>query len=333
MFGEHLVEIDKIKLETPVITAPMAGITDKAFREILKSMGAAMVCTEMVSDKALIYSNKNTLELLDIEGEEYPVCVQLFGSEPDVMAKAAKIIYSKGAHMIDINMGCPAPKIVRNGEGSALMRNPELAQEIVGAVVRAVPIPVTVKIRKGWDANSVNAVEVARLAEEAGAAAITVHGRTRDQFYTGQADWGIIAEVKKSVTIPVIGNGDIWSPEDGRRMMVETGCDGVMIARGMLGNPWLIKRTVEVLTNSVVSKIPTLEERLTMAERHLDRVVELKGETIGVRQMRKHLAWYIKGLGDAARIRTEINRLTQKREINELFSQYRRILENESVKT
>lgn len=320
MFGEHLVEIDKIKLETPVITAPMAGITDKAFREILKSMGAAMVCTEMVSDKALIYSNKNTLELLDIEGEEYPVCVQLFGSEPDVMAKAAKIIYSKGAHMIDINMGCPAPKIVRNGEGSALMRNPELAQEIVGAVVRAVPIPVTVKIRKGWDANSVNAVEVARLAEEAGAAAITVHGRTRDQFYTGQADWGIIAEVKKSVTIPVIGNGDIWSPEDGRRMMVETGCDGVMIARGMLGNPWLIKRTVEVLTNSVVSKIPTLEERLTMAERHLDRVVELKGETIGVRQMRKHLAWYIKGLGDAARIRTEINRLTQKREINELFS-------------
>ncbi|MGI6065058.1 MAG: tRNA dihydrouridine synthase DusB [Bacillota bacterium] len=327
------MEIDKIKLETPVITAPMAGITDKAFREILKSMGAAMVCTEMVSDKALIYSNKNTLELLDIEGEEYPVCVQLFGSEPDVMAKAAKIIYSKGAHMIDINMGCPAPKIVRNGEGSALMRNPELAQEIVGAVVRAVPIPVTVKIRKGWDANSVNAVEVARLAEEAGAAAITVHGRTRDQFYTGQADWGIIAEVKKSVTIPVIGNGDIWSPEDGRRMMVETGCDGVMIARGMLGNPWLIKRTVEVLTNSVVSKIPTLEERLTMAERHLDRVVELKGETIGVRQMRKHLAWYIKGLGDAARIRTEINRLTQKREINELFSQYRRILENESVKT
>ncbi|NMA14327.1 MAG: tRNA dihydrouridine synthase DusB, partial [Clostridia bacterium] len=163
------MEIDKIKLETPVITAPMAGITDKAFREILKSMGAAMVCTEMVSDKALIYSNKNTLELLDIEGEEYPVCVQLFGSEPDVMAKAAKIIYSKGAHMIDINMGCPAPKIVRNGEGSALMRNPELAQEIVGAVVRAVPIPVTVKIRKGWDANSVNAVEVARLAEEAGA--------------------------------------------------------------------------------------------------------------------------------------------------------------------
>ena len=328
MFGEFFVEINKIKLENSVITAPMAGITDKAFREILKSMGAAMVCTEMVSDKALIYANKNTLELLDIEGEEYPICVQLFGSEPDVMAKAAKIISSKGAHVLDINMGCPAPKIVRNGEGSALMLKPKLAQEIVDAVVQAVSIPVTVKMRKGWDVNSVNAVEAARLVEEAGAAAITVHGRTRDQFYTGQADWGIIAEVKNAVSIPVVGNGDIWNPEDGRKIMAETGCDAVMVGRGMLGNPWLVKRTVEALTNSDLSKVPTLDERLTMAERHLDRVVELKGEITGVRQMRKHLAWYIKGLRDAARVRTEINRLTQKKEINELFLRYRKFLEN-----
>ncbi|MDD2497136.1 MAG: tRNA dihydrouridine synthase DusB [Desulfitobacteriaceae bacterium] len=323
------MEINKIKLENSVITAPMAGITDKAFREILKSMGAAMVCTEMVSDKALIYANKKTFELLDIEGEEYPICVQLFGSEPDVMAKAAKIISSKGAHVLDINMGCPAPKIVRNGEGSALMLKPKLAQEIVDAVVQAVSIPVTVKMRKGWDVNSVNAVEVARLVEEAGAAAITVHGRARDQFYTGQADWGIIADVKNAVSIPVVGNGDIWNPEDGQKIMAETGCDAVMVGRGMLGNPWLVKRTVEALTNSDLSKVPTLDERLTMAERHLDRVVELKGEITGVRQMRKHLAWYIKGLRDAARVRTEINRLTQKQEINELFLRYRKILEND----
>lgn len=316
------MQIEKIELKNQVITAPMAGITDKAFREILKSMGAAMVCTEMISDQALIHANRNTLELLDIAGEEYPVCAQLFGSQPEFMAEAAKILESKGVPILDINMGCPAPKIVKNGEGSALMKSPKLAWEIIRAVVNAVSIPVTVKIRKGWDHASVNAVEIARLAEEAGAVAVTIHGRTRDQFYAGKADWDIIAEVKRNVSIPVVGNGDIWNPEDAVRMMGETGCDGVMIARGMLGNPWLVKRVIEAIAGIPVSGEPGLHERLNMAKKHLARMVELKGKIPGVQQMRKHLAWYIKGLRDAARVRNEINILSSRWEIDDLIDRY-----------
>ncbi|MGI6684318.1 MAG: tRNA dihydrouridine synthase DusB [Bacillota bacterium] len=313
------MNIGVVMLANPVITAPMAGITDKAFREILKSMGAGLVCTEMVSDKALTYANKNTLELLDIEGEGYPISVQIFGSEPDVMEEAAKIVENRGAHVIDINMGCPTPKIVRNGEGSALMRDLPLAGKIIDKVVRAVKVPVTVKMRKGWDENSVNAVELAKIAESMGASAITVHGRTREQFYTGKADWSIIREVKKSVQIPVIGNGDIWTERDAEEMMKFTGCDGVMIARGMLGNPWLIRNTVEMFQGKEEFSSPGLRDKITIARKHLHRVIELKGEVKGVRQMRKHLAWYIRGIRDAARVRTEINKLTCEEDIDRLL--------------
>lgn len=313
------MKIGNVALVNPVLTAPMAGITDKAFREILKKMGAGMVSTEMVSDKALTYGNRHTLELLDIEGDGYPVCVQIFGSEPDVMAEAAQIVESRGAHVIDINMGCPAPKIICNGEGSALMKNPELAGKIVKAVVNSVKVPVTVKMRKGWDGNSVNAVQVAQIAEDMGAKAVTVHGRTRDQFYSGRADWDIIAAVKKAVQIPVVGNGDIWAEEDARQMMETTGCDGVMIARGMLGNPWLVQKTVNILHGNLASDSPGISDKMQMAREHLHRVVELKEEIMGVKQMRKHLAWYIRGIRDAARIRTEINRLTKKQEIDNLL--------------
>jgi tRNA-dihydrouridine synthase B len=313
------VKIGELELINPVITAPMAGITDKAFREILKSMGAGMVSTEMVSDKALTYANRHTLELLDIHGEDWPICVQIFGSEPCVMAEAAKIVESLGAHVIDINMGCPTPKIVRNGEGSALMRDLSLAGRIIDKVVKSVKVPVTIKMRKGWDENSVNAVELAIIAENMGVAAVTVHGRTREQFYSGKADWGIIKEVKRSVHIPVIGNGDIWTENDAEEMMKITGCDGVMPARGMLGNPWLVRKMVEKLQGRKEIYSPDFKEKISVAREHLYRVVELKGEIKGVKQMRKHLAWYIRGIRDASRVRAEINKLTAVEDIDKLL--------------
>lgn len=316
------MQIGKIIFRNPVFTAPMAGITDKPMREILKGMGAALVFTEMVSDKALTYGNHHTLELLEMAGEEPPLAVQIFGSEPGVMAEAAQIAVGQGADLVDINMGCPAPKIVRNGEGSALLRNPDLVAAIVAAVVAAVDVPVTVKIRKGWDELSLNAVTIAQAAEAAGAQAVTVHGRTRDQYYSGAADWAVIAEVKAQVKIPVIGNGDLWTPQDAQRMMLETGCDGVMIARGMLGNPWLVRRTVALLTGGIDPGPPDLDQRLAMMAQHLARAVELKGELSAVHQMRKHLAWYIKGLRDAARIRTQINHLATQAEVNSLLTGY-----------
>lgn len=299
--------IGDVVIRGPLVLAPMAGITDSAFRRIVKEMGADLVYTEMISDKALVFGNKKTGEMIRLEPEERPASCQIFGSDPAFMARAARIVEDAGADLIDINMGCPTPKIVRNGEGAALMRNPRLAAEIIRAVVSAVARPVTVKIRKGWDNNSVNAVEIARIAASEGARAVAVHGRTRDQLYSGKADWGIIAKVKRAVDIPVIGNGDVRSPRDAKRMLDETGCDAVMIGRGTLGNPWIFRETRRFLLYGETIPPPTLDERLSMMLRHLEMAIQEKGEHIAILQMRKHLAWYLHGLRDSARAREAIN--------------------------
>lgn len=300
------MKIGDVVIPNRVVAAPMAGVTDKAFRILAKEQGCGLVFTEMVSAKGLIYHNQRTNELLDIEGEQRPIAVQLFGAEPDIVAEGALIAEDAGASIIDINMGCPAPKIVKNGEGSALMQNPSLARDIVAEVVKRVKVPVTVKIRSGWCKDSVNGVDFAEMMADAGAAAITVHGRTREQFYSGQADWGIIRQVVERVQVPVIGNGDIWTPEDGVRMLEETGCHGIMIGRSSLGNPWIFSRTVAYIEEGILIPEPSPKEKIAMALRHLELVVSFKGEAVGVREMRKHLAWYIKGMRGAARMREEI---------------------------
>ena len=306
------MKIGKLNLSNPVILAPMAGVTDQPFRRLVREMGCGLVYSEMVSDMGLIYQNERTLEMLRIEADERPVALQIFGSEPEEMAKAAKIVAAVKPDTIDINMGCPAQKIVKNGEGSALMKTPELAYRIMAAVVDAVEIPVTVKIRSGWNLSNINAVEMAGLAEKAGVAAVAVHGRTREQFYSGQADWGVIKEVKESVSIPVIGNGDIRSPQDAVRMLEETGCDAVMIGRGAQGNPWLFRQIVRYLEDGVLLPGPTLEERIDMVLRHLDMLTEHKGEYIAVREMRCHASWYTKGLRRAAELRLRFNQAQSK---------------------
>jgi tRNA-dihydrouridine synthase B len=313
------VKIGCIELENPVISAPMAGITDKSFRILAKEAGCSLVCTEMVSDQALLYGNPKTCSLLDVTGEDGPVCMQVFGSDPGYMAGAAEIVESRGAWLIDINMGCPTPKIVKNGEGSALMKEPEKAALIIRAIVRAVKVPVTVKMRKGWDESTMNAVEVACLAENAGAAAVTVHGRTRSQFYSGTADWGIIASVKRAVNIPVIGNGDIWTPADALRMLEQTGCDGIMIGRAALGNPWVFRQTVHYLKTRELIPGPSPGERAAMALRHFGLLVDNKGEAVAVREMRKHAAWYMKTLRGAARLRELVNRAKSAQEMKDIL--------------
>lgn len=302
------LRLGNLSLTPPVLAAPMAGFTDKIFRKLLREAGAALTYTEMISAQGLYYQNKATWALMDLRGEEGRVAVQLFGREPEVMAWAAKEAVRAGAALIDINMGCPVPKVVRNGEGVALMRDPLRAQAIVAAVAEAVsPVPVTVKMRKGWDETEVNAVEVAQRIAEAGARAVTIHGRTRDQFYSGVADWGIIKQVKEAVDIPVIGNGDIFTPEDALRMLEFTGCDGVMIGRGALGNPWIFGQ-IRALLSGQPFPPPTPGERLNMALRHLRSAVEARGEERGVKEMRKHLSYYLRGLPYAARIREAINK-------------------------
>ncbi|MDD2554637.1 MAG: tRNA dihydrouridine synthase DusB [Desulfotomaculaceae bacterium] len=315
------MKIGGIVLENPVIAAPMAGVTDKSFRILAREAGCSLVCTEMVSDQALLYGNPKTCSLLDISGEDSPVSIQVFGSDPGYMAAAAEIVESRGARLIDVNMGCPTPKIVKNGEGAALMRNPDQAAAIIRAIVGRVKIPVTVKLRRGWDESSVNAVEMACLVEDAGAAAVTVHGRTRSQFYAGKADWGIIASVKRAVAIPVIGNGDIWTPQDALLMLEQTGCDGIMIGRASLGNPWIFKQTVYFLETGAMLPGPTPGERAAMALKHFNLLLENKGENVAVREMRKHAAWYMKGLRGAARLREMVNRAKTGEEIKILLEQ------------
>ena len=303
------LRIGNTVLENNVILAPMAGVTDLPFRVLCREQGAGCVVTEMVSAKAVLYNNKNTRELLQIDPAERPAAVQLFGSEPDIMAEIAARLEEGPYDYIDVNMGCPVPKIVNNGEGSALMKNPERAKEVLTAMVKAVKKPVTVKFRKGFNDLSVNAVEFAKMAESCGVAAVAVHGRTREQYYSGKADWDIIRQVKEAVRIPVIGNGDIFTPEAAGRMLKETGCDGIMVARGAKGNPWLFGRINHYLDTGEVLPGPSMAEIKAMILRHGRMLVQFKGEGVAMREMRGHMAWYTKGVPHSATLRNEINQV------------------------
>ena len=307
--------IGNVTLDNPVILAPMAGVTDLPFRVLCREQGAGLICMEMVSAKAILYRNKNTEELMEIHPAEHPVSLQLFGSDPDILSEIASQIEERPFDILDLNMGCPVPKVVNNGEGSALMRNPRLVEEILRKLVKSVKKPVTVKIRKGFDEEHVNAVEIARIAEDCGVAAIAVHGRTRQQYYSGQADWDIIAAVKSAVRIPVIGNGDVNSPAAARALLEQTGCDGVMIGRGAQGNPWIFRETVHFLETGEVLPPPTMKEKHDMILRHAAVLCQVKGEYTAVREMRKHLSWYTTGMPHSARFRQLINTLESMEEL------------------
>lgn len=314
------LRIGNVLLENRYILGPMAGVTDLPFRLLCKEQGAGLLCMEMVSAKAIFYHNKNTESLLQIHPEEMPVSLQLFGSDPGIVSEMAKRIEERPFSILDINMGCPVPKVVRNGEGSALMKDPKLVYELVSATVRAIRKPVTVKIRKGFDEAHVNAVEIARIAEEAGAAAVAVHGRTREQYYSGRADWDIIRQVKEAVRIPVIGNGDVTSGERAAALLTETGCDGVMIARGAQGNPWIFSELLAYEETGTFPSRPELDELRGTMLRHARLQIEYKGSYLGIREMRKHVAWYTKGLRGAARLREQINRVESYEELEKILT-------------
>lgn len=300
--------IGSVELEHPVILAPMAGVCDLPYRVIARRYGAALVCAEMISSQGIRYSNAHTEELLRIDKREHPLSMQIFGSDPAVMAQAAAVVERAGADIVDINMGCPVKKVVKNGDGSALMKNLPLAEKVIKAVVDAVSIPVTVKMRTGWDDHSFTAVELAKRAEQAGAAAITVHGRTREQFYSGRADLNKIRQVVDAVTIPVIGNGDIVDGPSAMRMFAETGCDAVMVGRGAQGNPWIFPQIYHYMETGEVLPPPTPQERYTQILEHFEALVAYKGEYIGIREMRSHASWYTKGMYGSAGLRERINR-------------------------
>lgn len=301
------LKIGNVTLENNIILAPMAGVTDLPFRLLCKEQGAGLICMEMVSAKAIMYQNKNTESLLEIHPDEIPVSLQLFGSDPDIISEMAKRIEERPFAILDINMGCPVPKVVNNGEGSALMKNPALVEAIVAKTVKAIHKPVTVKIRKGFDDDHVNAVEIAKAAEAAGASAVAVHGRTREQFYAGTADWEIIAKVKEALSIPVIGNGDVTDGESACRLMEETGCDGVMIGRAARGNPWIFREILNYCKEGIKGAGPTPEEVQETVLRHARLQLAYKGEYIGIREMRKHVSWYTTGYPGSARLRQKIN--------------------------
>ena len=315
------MKIGNVEIANNIALGPMAGVTDLPFRKLCKEMGCGLMYTEMVSAKAILYNNKNTDELLKVDESERPIAVQLFGSDPDIMAEMAARIEEGPYDFIDINMGCPVPKIVGNGEGSALMKNPKLAGDIVAAMVKKCKKPITVKIRKGFDDENINAPEFAKVLEANGASAVAVHGRTREQYYTGNADWDIISKVKSAVNIPVIGNGDITTPVDAKKMIEQTGCDGVMIGRAARGNPWIFKEVSHYLATGELIERPTLDEVRKMILRHARMLVEYKGNFIGIREMRKHVSWYISGYPHSAAIRNQVNMVESIEELEELINE------------
>ncbi len=317
------MRIGNVTLENPLVLAPMAGVTDLPFRLLCKEQGAGLLCMEMVSAKALAYQNKNTEGLLQIDPGEHPVSLQLFGSDPEIISRMAGEIEERPFDILDLNMGCPVPKVVNNGEGSALLKDPKRVEEIISKTVRAIKKPVTVKIRRGFDENHVNAVEIARIAESSGAVAIAVHGRTREQYYSGRADWKIIRQVKETVKIPVIGNGDVDSPQAAKRMLEETGCDGIMIGRGTQGNPWIFRQILTFLDTGKEPEKPSLDQVCDMMLRHARMQLDYKGNYTGIREMRKHISWYTTGYPHSSRLRARINSAESMEELEELIQCFR----------
>ncbi len=313
------IYIGDVKVENNVFLAPMAGVTDIAFRSICREFGAGMIYTEMASSKAVHYGSEKTENIYEILEDEHPIGIQIFGHEPEIMAETAEKL-SNIADIIDINMGCPAPKIVKNGEGAALLKDLKLAEKIIKSVVSASKVPVTVKFRKGYDGEHINAVDLACIAEENGAKLITIHGRTREQMYTGKVDYEIIKQVKEAVKIPVVGNGDIFDEVSAKRMFDETGCDGIMVARGSQGNPWIFKDIIEYLSSGEIGIKPSTKEKINMILKHLDLAVKYKGEYIAVREMRKHIAWYLKGINGAAKVKELINREQNLEKVKEILN-------------
>ncbi|EPY06006.1 tRNA-dihydrouridine synthase 1 [Paenibacillus alvei TS-15] len=330
-----MLKIANIEMKNQVVLAPMAGVCNPAFRLIAKEFGCGLVCAEMVSDKALVHGNERTREMLYVDDREKPLSLQIFGGDRKSLVEAAKIVdKDSNADIIDINMGCPVPKVTKCDAGARWLLNPEKIYEMVSAVVDAVDKPVTVKMRIGWDHDHIYVVENAKAVERAGGQAVSVHGRTREQLYTGQADWSYIRQVKENVSIPVIGNGDVFSPEDAKRMLEETGCDGVMIGRGALGNPWMLYRTIEYLTTGELLPDPSAEEKVRIALVHMDRLIALKGEQVAVKEMRKHLAWYLKGLPSAARVKDAIMEETRRDEVARMLEEYvRQVNENQEAES
>lgn len=316
------MKIGNVELKNNIFLAPMAGVTDMPFRILCKEQECGLVYTEMVSAKGMHYDDDKSNKLTLMHEIEKPGAVQIFGSDPTIMAEVTEKLNASDAAIIDINMGCPAPKITKNGEGSALMKNPQLIVEIIRAVAAASQKPITVKIRKGWDESLINAVEIARIAEENGASAVAVHGRTREQYYSGKADWDIIRRVKEAVSIPVIGNGDVTGPKEARKLLEETKCDAIMVGRGAQGNPWIFKKIVRFLEDGTIVPDPSPEEKIDTIIRHMNMLIDLKGERTGILEMRSHIAWYIKGMRDAAYTKQKIFQMTDKEEIISLLKSF-----------